>query len=408
MGPAGIFAVLLPSACALALACTTVLQHTRIRRLRARIDDSNRTDPLTGLLNRRAFEEELELELERAMRAERPLSVVVGDIDGFRAINERQGHAAGDETLKAVAQNALKWKRRIDQAARIAGEEFALLLPETDERGAFIVAERLRRAMHRSFVDSAVGVSFSFGVATAPSHGTDAVALLHAADSATAAAKDLGGDRTVIYSDEVARTLAQMGHASGELQLATVIALAEALDIRDTGTGQHSHSVGRYAELMARELGFDEDRVERIRLAGVLHDIGKIGISDRVLSKPGPLDAEEWQEMYTHPEIGARLLARPEFEDLRTWILAHHERPDGLGYPRALGADEIPLEARILAVADAYEAMIADRVYRPALGEESARAELLAGSGTQFDARVVEGFLRALDAGRTRRLRRVA
>jgi diguanylate cyclase (GGDEF)-like protein/putative nucleotidyltransferase with HDIG domain len=408
MGPAGIFAVLLPSACALALACTTVLQHTRIRRLRARIDDSNRTDPLTGLLNRRAFEEELELELERAMRAERPLSVVVGDIDGFRAINERQGHAAGDATLQAVAQNALKWKRRIDQAARIAGEEFALLLPETDERGAFIVAERLRRAMHRSFVDSAVGVSFSFGVATAPSHGTDALALLHAADSATAAAKDLGGDRTVIYSDEVARTLAQMGHASGELQLATVIALAEALDIRDTGTGQHSHTVGRYAELMARELGFDEDSVERIRLAGVLHDIGKIGISDRVLSKPGPLDAEEWQEMYTHPEIGARLLARPEFEDLRTWILAHHERPDGLGYPRALGADEIPLEARILAVADAYEAMIADRVYRPALGEESARAELLAGSGTQFDARVVEGFLRALDAGRTRRLRRVA
>jgi diguanylate cyclase (GGDEF)-like protein/putative nucleotidyltransferase with HDIG domain len=408
MGPAGIFAVLLPSACALALACTTVLQHTRIRRLRARIDDSNRTDPLTGLLNRRAFEEELELELERAMRAERPLSVVVGDIDGFRAINERQGHAAGDATLQAVAQNALKWKRRIDQAARIAGEEFALLLPETDERGAFIVAERLRRAMHRSFVDSAVGVSFSFGVATAPSHGTDALAVLHAADSATAAAKDLGGDRTVIYSDEVARTLAQMGHASGELQLATVIALAEALDIRDTGTGQHSHTVGRYAELMARELGFDEDSVERIRLAGVLHDIGKIGISDRVLSKPGPLDAEEWQEMYTHPEIGARLLARPEFEDLRTWILAHHERPDGLGYPRALGADEIPLEARILAVADAYEAMIADRVYRPALGEESARAELLAGSGTQFDARVVEGFLRALDAGRTRRLRRVA
>ena len=408
MEPAGLLAVLLPSVCAIALACTALLQHKRIRRLRARIDDSNRTDPLTGLLNRRAFEEELELELERSVRTDRPLSVVVGDIDCFRSINERQGHAAGDATLQAVAQNALKWKRRIDHAARIAGEEFALLLPETDERGAFIVAERLRRAMHRSFVDSAAGVSFSFGVATAPSHGTDAVALLHAADSATAAAKDLGGDRTVIYSDEVARTLGQLGHASGELQLATVIALAEALDIRDTGTGQHSHTVGRYAELMARELGFDEDRVERIRLAGVLHDIGKIGIPDRVLSKPGPLDADEWQEMYTHPEIGARLLARPEFEDLRTWILAHHERPDGLGYPRALGAEEIPLEARILAVADAYEAMTADRVYRPALGGETARAELLAGAGTQFDGQVVNALLRALDAGRSRRLRRVA
>src|SRR4029453_13692176 len=122
-----------------------------------------------------------------------------------------------------------------------------------------------------------------------------------------------------------ARMLAEMGgQADGQLQLATVIALAEALDIRDTGTGQHSHTVGRYAELMARELGFEEERVERVRLAGVLHDIGKIGISDRVLSKPGPLDAEEWQEMHTHPEIGARLLSRPEFDDLRAWILAHH------------------------------------------------------------------------------------
>jgi diguanylate cyclase (GGDEF)-like protein/putative nucleotidyltransferase with HDIG domain len=405
---AGILGALLPSACAIALACVALLQHRHIKRIRARIDDVNRTDPLTGLLNRRAFEELLELELERAVRADRPLSVVVGDIDCFRAINERDGHAAGDATLQAIAQNALKWKRRIDHAARIGGEEFALLLPETDERGAFIVAERLRRAMHRSLVDSSVGVGFSFGVATAPSHGTDAATLLRAADSATAAAKDLGGDRTVIYSDEVARTLAQMGHASGELQLATVIALAEALDIRDTGTGQHSHTVGRYAELMARALGFDEDRVERIRLAGVLHDIGKIGISDRVLSKPGPLDAEEWREMYTHPEIGARLLSRPEFDDLRAWILAHHERPDGLGYPHALSADEIPVEARILAVADAYEAMTADRVYRPALGETAARAELEAGAGTQFDPQVVEAFLRALDASRARRLRRVA
>jgi HD-GYP domain-containing protein (c-di-GMP phosphodiesterase class II) len=140
----------------------------------------------------------------------------------------------------------------------------------------------------------------------------------------------------------------------------------------------------------------------------VLHDIGKIGISDRVLSKPGPLDAEEWQEMYTHPEIGARLLSRPEFDDLRAWILSHHERPDGLGYPHALSGDEIPLEARILAVADAYEAMTADRVYRPALGEEAARGELVGGAGTQFDARVVEAFLGALDASRARRLRRVA
>jgi two-component system cell cycle response regulator len=408
MEPVGILAPLLPSACAVALAIVAMRQRGRLGTLRARIEDANHTDPLTGLINRRAFEELLALELERALRAGRPMSVVVGDIDGFRQVNDQHGHGAGDEALRSVARNALKWKRRIDVAARVAGEEFALLLPETDERGAFIVAERLRRATHRSFAESAVGVKFSFGVATAPGHGTDSVGLLRAADQAVAAAKDLGGDRTVIYSDEVARALDEDSRAGSELQLATVIALAEALDIRDTGTGQHSHTVARYAEMMARELGLDEERVERVRLAGVLHDIGKIGISDRVLTKPGPLDHMEWEEMHTHPEIGARLLSRPEFADLREWILAHHERPDGLGYPHALTDDQIPLEARILAVADAYEAMTADRCYRAALGEAAARAELEGAAGTQFDATVVAALLRALDASSSRRLRRVA
>src|SRR3954471_12644598 len=406
MEPAGTLVPILPAVCDLVLAGLAVHQRRGIRALRARIADASRTDPLTGLINRRAFEEVLDLELERAVRSEHPVSVIVGDIDGFRWINEQHGHASGDAALQSVATNALKWKRRIDVAARIGGEEFALLLPETDERGAFIVAERLRRATHRSFAEGTVGVKFSFGVATAPAQAADGVGLLRAADHAVAAAKDLGGDRTVIFSDEVARALEQDGQAGTELQLATVIALAEALDIRDTGTGQHSHTVARYTEMMARELGLGEERIERVRLAGVLHDIGKIGISDRVLTKPGPLDASEWKEMHTHPEIGARLLSRPEFADLREWILAHHERPDGLGYPRALHADDIPLEARILAVADAYEAMTADRCYRAALGEQAAGAELEAGAGTQFDSDVVAALLRALDAGR--RLRRVA
>jgi diguanylate cyclase (GGDEF)-like protein/putative nucleotidyltransferase with HDIG domain len=408
MEPVASLAPLLSAGCALALAGVALLQRRRIARLTARIADATRTDALTGLLNRRAFEELLELELERAIRAERPLTVIVGDIDGFRAVNEREGHAAGDAALQAVAADALKWKRRIDQVARIGGEEFALLLPETDERGAFIVAERLRRATHRSFSDQPIGVTFSFGVATAPAHASDGVSLLRAADRAIAAAKDLGGDRTVIYSDGVTRRLAETGgEDTGELQLATVIALAEALDIRDTGSGQHAHAVGRYAELTARELGFDEERVDRVRLAGVLHDIGKIGICDSVLSKPGPLDADEWSQMHTHAEIGARLLSRPELDDLRAWIAAHHERPDGLGYPLGLSGEDIPVEARVLAVADAYEAMTAPRVYRPALGEEAARAELEAGAGTQFDRDVVTAFLRALDASRARRLHRV-
>jgi diguanylate cyclase (GGDEF)-like protein/putative nucleotidyltransferase with HDIG domain len=409
MEPVSVLAPLLPYACALALGGLALHQYRRLAALRRRMADTARTDPLTGLLNRRALEELLDTELERASRAGRPLSVIVGDLDSFAVVNAHHGHAAGDSALQLVAGNCLKWKRRIDQAARIGGEEFALLLPETDERGAFIVAERLRRATHRTFADLSLPVTISFGVASSPAHGADPVSLLGSADRALAAAKDLGSDRTVIYSDEVARTLAESGgEADGPLQLATVIALAEALDIRDTGTGQHSQTVGRYCELMARELGFEEEHVERVRLAGVLHDIGKIGVSDHVLSKPGPLDADEWQEMYTHPEIAARLLSRPGFEDLRAWILAHHERPDGIGYPYGLRADEIPVEARILAVADAYEAMTADRVYRPALGAEAARAELEAGAGSQFDREVVDAFLRTLDTARTSRLRRVA
>jgi diguanylate cyclase (GGDEF)-like protein len=373
-------------------------QRDRIGAVVHRLTDAARTDPLTGLLNRRGFEETFELELERARRGGRPLSIVAGDLDGFKLVNDRLGHHAGDEALQALADDFVKWKRRIDVAARMGGEEFALLLPETDERGAFLVAERLRRAVQRTFSEQPLPITISFGIATWPDHGEDTELLLRAADEALYAAKDLGRDRSVIYSVEVASMLTG-GRAGehGEMQLASVVALAEALDIRDTGSARHSQTVGRYARMMAEELGLGPDRVERVRVAGVLHDVGKIGISDGVLTKPGPLDDAEWEEMRTHPEIAARLLSGPEFSDLCSWILAHHERLDGMGYPRGLEADEIPVEARILAVADAYEAMTADRVYRPALGEDAARAELVTASGTQFDADVVQTFLAALD-----------
>jgi diguanylate cyclase (GGDEF)-like protein len=372
-------------------------QRRQVRRLTARLSDATRTDPLTGLLNRRAFEQLLQSELDRSRRTGRTVAVLVGDLDGLAAVNARQGHPVGDSALQRVASDMQKWKRRIDTAARIGGEEFALLLPETDERGAFLVAERLRRAAHRSFGEDPMPLTLSFGVAAYPDHGDRIDVLLRAATRALGAAKELGKDRSVIYSEEVARMLASVdGPDSAELQLATVIGLAEALDIRDTGSTGHSHTVGRYAELIATELGLPSERVERVRLAGLLHDVGKIGVSDRVVAKPGPLDADEWREMRTHPEIAARLLAHPEFEDIRAWVLAHHERPDGRGYPLGLSGPGIPLEASILAVADAYEAMTAERCYRGALGDTAARAELEAGAGRQFDARVVEAFLTAL------------
>jgi len=173
--------------------------------------------------------------------------------------------------------------------------------------------------------------------------------------------------------------------------------LVRALDRRDRRTAEHSRTVGRYAAETARQLGLSGDRVKRVRLAGILHDIGKIRLADSILNKAGPLSAAEWIEVRRHPEVGAAILAGVEFEDIRQWMLAHHERPDGQGYPLGLSGEQIPLEARILAVADAYEAMTSDRVYRPALAPEDARCELRRGAGTQFDPQIVEAFLERLD-----------
>jgi diguanylate cyclase (GGDEF)-like protein len=387
-------------AACLALGLLGVVLHQRrqIARLSGLLAGASRMDPLTGLLNQRAFEELLDAELERSRRTGRPLSVVVGDLDGLGQLNERHGRTAGDRVLQLVARDMIKWKRRIDSAGRVGGEEFALLLPETDERGAFLVAERLRRAAHRTFGDDTMPVTVSFGVASYPEHGDRLDLLMKSAAHAMGAAKELGKDRSVVYSPQVSAMLESVGGPEGaDVQLAAVVALAEALDVRDSGAVGHSSTVGRYAELTAIELGLEEDHVERVRIAGVLHDVGKIGVSDRVIAKPGPLDTDEWRDMRTHPEIGARLLAHPDFEDLRAWIEAHHERPDGRGYPLGLAGDAIPLEASILAVADAYEAMTADRAYRASMGEEAARAELEGGAGTQFDASVVRAFLAALD-----------
>jgi diguanylate cyclase (GGDEF)-like protein len=353
-------------------------------------------------MNRRAFEEMFDIELARARRHGRPLSVLIGDVDSFQSLNERLGTEAGDAVLALVARDLGKWKRRSDLAARTGGEEFGLLLPETDERGAFLVAERLRRAVHRRLLDHAVPLTMSFGLATHPAHGDTAEELIRSADHALSVAKELGKDRTVIYSSEVARIAAaeQTADQRAHMQLATVVGLAEALDIREAGSATHAQTVGEYARMTAEELGLELELCERIRLAGLLHDVGWIGLPDEIQSKPGPLSSDEWEEVRTHPEVAARLLARPELADLRGWIAAHHERPDGQGYPRGVEGDEIPLEARILAVADAYEAMTNERAYRPALADHEAHDELRDGSGSQFDGDVVDAFLRALERRR--------
>jgi diguanylate cyclase (GGDEF)-like protein/putative nucleotidyltransferase with HDIG domain len=366
----------------------------RMTALIAGLTDAAHRDSLTELLNRRGFEEVFDMELERARRAETPLSLIVGDLDRFKRVNDEHGHTGGDAALRRAARTILSSKRGFDTAARIGGEEFAVLAANSDEHGAYMLAERIRAEIEQT----GHGLTVSFGIATFPLHGGSSEALLRAADQALYAAKRLGRNRTVISSAEVEGILARppRGHEEAQVDLAALLSLAEALDVRDSGTVSHCHRVGRLAELTARELGLSPDAVERVRLAGILHDIGRVGIPDALVRKAGPLTEDEWTLVRGHPEIGARMVETTDFDDIRSWILFHHARPDGRGYPSGQPWDRVPLEARILGVADAYEAMTSDRPYRDALAVDAAATLLREGAGRQFDARVVDALLRAV------------
>jgi diguanylate cyclase (GGDEF)-like protein/putative nucleotidyltransferase with HDIG domain len=371
----------------------------RLTRLIESLSDAAHRDPLTGLLNRRGFQEVFDAELERARRADRPLSLIVGDLDRFKRVNDAHGHAAGDAVLKRVADAIRGAKRGFDQAARVGGEEFAVLAPDCDEHGAYMLAERIRAAVREAVADEGGALTISFGISMHPLHGQSADMLLRTADQALYAAKRLGRNRSVISSAEVPGILARGSRGeNGEahVELAALLNLAEALDVRETGSATHCRRVARFAELTARELGLAPEAVERVRLAGILHDVGRVALPESVMTKPGPLTDDEWAWVRAHPAVGARMVETTEYEDIRSWILFHHERPDGHGYPEGRRAGEVPLESTIIAVADAYEAMTSERPYRSALPSDEAADELRRGAGRQFQADVVEALLRAV------------
>lgn len=354
-------------------------------------------DPLTGLRNRRGLRQRVDALIQESRDG--AVGLIVFDIDAFKRINDRLGHEVGDHVLRAVAAILEAECPPDGLAVRLGGEDFALLLSGAHAGDVLSTAERVKAVVCGTLTSVPWTVTLSVGVAIADDKIDDAATLLRAGTRALFAAKRLGRDRIVLYSAEALEallgTLEDLGN--GE-QLAAMVLLAETLDLRDPRTARHSQTVGRHAERLATALGWSPARVERIRIAGVLHDIGKLGLPDAILHKPDRLDAAEWTEIERHPEMGARILDHANLRDVAAWVRCHHERVDGTGYPRRLAGDEIPLEARILAVADAYEAMTADRSYRLAMPPAQALEELLRERDRQFDATVVDAFRRAVTA----------
>jgi diguanylate cyclase (GGDEF)-like protein/putative nucleotidyltransferase with HDIG domain len=341
-----------------------------------------RHDSLTGLLGHRVFHEVL----ERVLAAGEPFSVVLIDIDDFKQINDLHGHQAGDEALRCVAERLRQSVRACDSVFRVGGEEFCALLPGLRRDDAFVAAERLRNAV--AGIVLGLPVTVSTGVASFPVHGEARDELLAQADAALYASKRSGKNRTTIAG-------AACGRPVSDRERNTRLAL---LHDKDPATVAHSVRVATLAVEIARALGVEDERLDDLRTAAKLHDIGKIGVPDAILAKPGPLDEEELRILRTHPIIGAELLTSWGLPRAARFVLEHHEHVDGSGYPAGLRGDEITLEARVIHVADAYVAMTMDRPYRAAMDCDAAFAELERHRGTQFDADVVDTLL-ALERG---------
>jgi diguanylate cyclase (GGDEF)-like protein len=374
--------------------------RTRVNRLWGSLSDAARTDLLTGFVNGHGINEILTNEIERARINTHRVGLITVNLSGLRQLNKHFGYEAGDEVLRQLARLLDDSTRRIDTVGRTGAAEFVIVLPQTDEHTGFLLAEQILTRMRRAYRERGFNLSASIGVAVFPKHASNVDELLQSSTAATNAAVALGADRVVIYSHDLEGAIESEGMTSpkeGRAQLGTVLSLAEVLDLRDESNANHSTVVAGYCEMIGREMGLPEQRVRRLRLAGMLHDIGKVGIADSILAKPGPLSPSEWDQVRRHPEMAARILAARELTDIREWVLARHEQPDGPGYPRGLLGDQIPIESRILAVAESYDAMTSERPYRAAKTRDEAIAEMGRYAGSQFDGAVVDAFVRALD-----------
>jgi diguanylate cyclase (GGDEF)-like protein/putative nucleotidyltransferase with HDIG domain len=344
------------------------------------------SDPLTGLLNHRSFHEALDAELDDCARTNMHSSVVLIDLDCFKQVNDEDGHAAGDRMLRAAARALTDVCRRDDLAFRIGGDEFALLLSRLSEREALEVASRVCDEI--AALDERLGASA--GVATVRPGERDKDALLAQADRRLYAAKR--GERR--SSDDRGVSTARL--ITPELAVEMLVA---ALELHDRDVGRHCTDVAELAVAVAERLGCGRRERELVRQAALVHDLGKLAIPPELLAKPGPLNEREWELMREHPDHGADVLLRAgRLDRLAAVVRACHERWDGGGYPNALRGDAIPFAARVVAVCDAYAAMIEERPYRPVRTRSEAVSELRACAGSHFDPSVVQALVAELSA----------
>ena len=368
-------------------------QALKNTRLVEEIKALGEVDALTALFNRRRALEQLEMEIKRAQRYEGRFSLMIADIDNFKLFNDTYGHPLGDEIIKRVANILLKRARSSDFVARFGGDEFMLILPEAFRADAKKVADSMRAALSASpYVapDGArIPLRMSFGASSFPEDGHDAASLIAVADANLYESKRWGGDTVTVRPEPIT------GDTVDSRAFSTLDSLVSAVDNKDHYTRRHSAQVAEYSGLIAKVLGLGNDQMEGLQVAALLHDVGKIGVPDRILRKPGSLTTKELEYMRQHPLIGSMMIMQhlPESLEVKDAVAAHHERWDGKGYPSQLLGRQIPLLARVLSVADSFSAMITDRPYHAALDQREALEKIIEGSGTQFDPDMVKAFV---------------
>jgi diguanylate cyclase (GGDEF)-like protein len=378
-------------------------------------------DPLTGVGTRMPFERRLEEECSRAARHDCPFCLAMVDVDQFKSVNDNLGHAGGDKALTLVGACMGRNKRTSDVLARFGGDEFVLLLPETELEGGFIVLERIRKQIEGMLVAEGVAMTISAGIVDSRScPGASANEMLRRADMALYRAKEAGRNKTESWANlakdpsaisedegqeiaELREKLADISSRAKEAFIQSIGGLVRALDARDPYTKRHSENTMRYAVSIAESLGLPDEEVAVIRRAAVIHDLGKIGVCDSVLLCPRKLTPNELRIMQQHPVIAGRILDQMHFLERELPIVRHHhERWDGQGYPDGLAGTAIPLGARILAVADSFDAITSTRVYRDAKSVPESLQILADNAGTQFDRTVVEAMLKWADSVHSR------